>query len=221
LISSLKRRDVLAGGALCLAAAPAFAQQPAPAPPPAPAADLGKAVRVNMQTGEGLIVIDLYVDKAPITTANFLRLVDQRRLDKTTFYRASRTEGAPQTGVIQGGVVFDPARPVRPIAHEPTSKTGILHKDGTISMGRLAPGTATSDFFITVGDSAYLDADLNAPGDNLGYAAFGRVVEGMDVVKKILALPTNGKATNPAMQGQMLSPPVPIVTTRRAPVPAG
>lgn len=225
-MNPVKRRDLLSA-AFALAATSALAQQPlgppqvlAPPPPPPPPLtpeEIGKTVKVDMVTREGPIVIELYVERAPITANNFLRLVDQKRFDGSTFYRASRTPGAPQFGVVQGGVVFDGNRPVRGIAHEPSSQTRILHRDGVISMGRLAPGTATSDFFICVGDASYLDADPSKPGDNLGYAAFGRVVEGMDVVRKILALPTDGRASNPAMQGQILSPPVPIVSAKRAP----
>ena len=102
-----------------------------------------------------------------------------------------------------------------PIKHEPTTQTGLHHVDGTLSLARFAPGSGQSDFSICVGDAAYLDADPTQPGDNLGFAAFGQVVEGMDVVKAILALPTNGPARNASMQGQILSPPVSILTMRR------
>jgi len=207
----IRRRDLLALAAAG-AAFPALAQT---GPAPAPA-----IVKVNLETGQGLIVIALYVDKAPITTANFLRYVDQKRYDGATFFRAARAPGPVDYGLIQGGVQNDPARVLKPIPQEPTTLTGIKHLDGVISIGRNAPGTATSDFFICVGDAPYMDADPAAPGDNLGFAAFGRVVEGMDVVHKIIRLPTPGKATNPVMQGQMLDPPVPILRARRAPVEA-
>ena len=88
--------------------------------------------------------------------------------------------------------------------------------DGTLSLARFAPGTGRADFTILVGDSPGMDANPSQPGDNQGFAAFGRVVQGMDVVHAILALPTNGVARNPVMQGQILSPPVAIVTMRRA-----
>jgi peptidyl-prolyl cis-trans isomerase A (cyclophilin A) len=104
-----------------------------------------------------------------------------------------------------------------PIAHESTLKTGLSHKDGTISLGRRAPGTANSEFFICVGDQTYLDADPTAKGDNLGFAAFGHVVDGMDHVHTILGLPTSPTAGVGVMRGQMLSPTVPILTARRAP----
>jgi len=210
----MHRRDLLAV-ALTLVAAPALAQT-APTVSAAPAAP--KTVRVNVETGQGVIVIELYVEQAPITTANFLRYVDQKRYDGATFFRASRSPGPVDYGLIQGGLQGDPARVLKPIAHEPTTQTGIKHTDGVVSIARNAPGTATSDFFICVGDAPYLDADPAAAGDNAGFAAFGKVVEGMDVVHKIINLPTPGVAVNPVMKGQILEPPVPILKARRAPV---
>ncbi len=213
----MHRRDLLAlAGALV--AAPALAQT-GPTTLPAPAASAApRTVRVNVETGQGVIVIELYVDQAPITTANFLRYVDQKRYDGATFFRASRSPGPVDYGLIQGGLQGDPARVLKPIAHEPTTQTGIKHTDGVVSIARNAPGTATSDFFICVGDAPYLDADPAAPGDNAGFAAFGKVVEGMDVVHRIINLPTPGVAVNPVMKGQILEPPVPILKARRAPV---
>jgi peptidyl-prolyl cis-trans isomerase A (cyclophilin A) len=111
--------------------------------------------------------------------------------------------------------VKDPAKLFPPIAHESTLATGLKHLDGTLSMARFAPGTAAADFSICCGDAPYLDADPTLPGDNLGYAAFGQVIEGMDVARAILAMPTTGVALNPAMQGQILDPPVKIVSARR------
>lgn len=213
----MHRRDLLAV-ALTLVAAPALAQT-GPTTLPAPAASAApRTVRVNVETGQGVIVIELYVDQAPITTANFLRYVDQKRYDGATFFRASRSPGPVDYGLIQGGLQGDPARVLKPIPHEPTTQTGIKHTDGVVSIARNAPGTATSDFFICVGDAPYLDADPAAPGDNAGFAAFGKVVEGMDVVHRIINLPTPGVAVNPVMKGQILEPPVPILKARRAPV---
>lgn len=208
----MHRRDLIAI-ALTLVAAPALAQGPQATGPTAPA-----TVRVDLETGQGVIVIELYVDKAPITTANFLRYVDQKRYDGATFFRASRSPGPVDYGLIQGGLQGDPARVLKPIAHEPTTQTGIKHTDGVVSIARNAPGTATSDFFICVGDAPYLDADPAAPGDNAGFAAFGKVVEGMDVVHRIINLPTPGVAVNPVMKGQILEPAVPILKARRVPV---
>ena len=212
----MHRRDLLAlAGAFV--AAPALAQTLQTALKPALALVSPKTVRVDVVTGQGVIVIELHVDKAPITTANFLRYVDQKRYDGATFFRASRAPGPVDYGLIQGGLQGDPAKVMKPIAHEPTTQTGIKHTDGVVSIARNAPGTATSDFFICVGDAPYLDADPAAPGDNAGFAAFGKVVEGMDVVRKIINLPTPGVAVNPVMKGQILEPPVPILSARRAP----
>lgn len=221
----MKRRDLIVGMAV-LAATPALAQQaPAPAaqPPaaaPAPAGDLPPvpegATRIVIHAKPGDIIADLYGDKAPITVANFLRYVDQKRFDGITFYRASHPDNVLDYGVIQGGLNGNAAKMLKPIAHEPTTKTGLKHLDGMLSMGRLAPGTATADFFICIGDSAYLDANPEQPGDNLGFAAFGRVVKGMDLVKQILVMPRSPTRGEGAMKGQLLDPPVPISSIRRA-----
>ena len=197
----IKRRGLL-GAVAGLIAGPVFAQ--APLKP-----------RVAIRTAAGLVVVELEPAKAPITAGNFLRYVDSGRFDASSLYRASRSPGAPKTGLIEGGLQNDPARLLPPIAHESTTMTGLAHHDGTLSMARYAPGTATADFFICVGPAAYLDARPGQPGDNAGFAAFGAVVEGMDVVRAILALPTDGPARNPVMQGQMLNPPVAILDMRR------
>jgi peptidyl-prolyl cis-trans isomerase A (cyclophilin A) len=170
--------------------------------------------RVRLQTDKGVIVAELADDRAPITVANFLRYVDSGRMDGAVFYRASRAPGAPTVGLIEAGVK-DPAKLYPPVAHESTLATGLRHLDGTLSMARFAPGTATSDFSICCGDAPYLDAHPDLPGDNLGYAAFGQVTEGMDVARAILALPTTGPAANPAMQGEIIDPPVTILSARR------
>jgi peptidyl-prolyl cis-trans isomerase A (cyclophilin A) len=199
-------------------AAPAGAQLGAPAPatsvasPPAEAPKY-RTVRVSLQTDAGPIVLELEEERAPATVANFLRYVDKKRLDGTSFYRATRI--APGYGLIQGGARNDPKRLFPPVAHEPTSKTGLTHADGTISMARANPGSATGDFFITIGTMPVMDADPAKPGDNVGYAAFGRVVEGMDVVRKILEAPTSPTEGEGVMKGQMLAPKITIVQARR------
>jgi peptidyl-prolyl cis-trans isomerase A (cyclophilin A) len=194
--------------ALALFAAPALAQAPAPAPvPPAPA-----TVQVVLTTEIGRIVVAIETARAPVTAANFLRYVDGRRLDGVEFYRAMKT--APEAGLIQGGV-RDARRLFPPIAHEPTSQTGLSHVDGALSVPRLAPGTAQGDFTIMVGNQPYLDAQPGSAGDGLGYAVFGRVVEGMDVVRRILQAPTSATEGEGVMRGQMLDPRIRIVTARR------
>jgi peptidyl-prolyl cis-trans isomerase A (cyclophilin A) len=197
------KRAVIAGLA-SLPAARVAAQAVAPARP-----------RVVLNTGDGPIVLELATDKAPITGANFLRYVDNHRLDGARFYRAMKIAPDPLNGLIQGGLGGLPAHLYPPIAHESTTQTGLRHTDGAISLAREAPGTATVEFFICVGDIPALDADPSAPGDNLGFAAFGKVVDGMDVVRKILLAPTSPTEGEGVMRGQMLDPTVPIATARR------
>lgn len=175
---------------------------------PATAAD---AARVRMETSEGVILIEVDTRRAPITAANFLRYVDLGLFDGKTFYRAARNKTAPTQGLIQGGINKHVVGAPPPIAHEPTSKTGLRHGNGTLSMARNAPGTAMGDFFITVGPAAYLDARDGNPG----YAAFGRVVSGMAVVSKILAKPTWPGGRSKTTMGQFIKEPVRIVRARR------
>jgi len=177
----------------------------APAPQPVP-----DVARVRIETAIGAIVVELDGRHAPITTANFLAYVDQHRFDGTSFYRAARTEGAEDRGFVQGGIRRDYRRMLAPIAHEPTSATGLRHRAGTISMARGETG-AMGNFFITTAAMPSMDAH----GREQGYAAFGHVVEGMDVVRRILAAPTDPRAGSGAMRGQMLAQPVPIVRATR------
>ena len=197
-----------------LGAVSVSAQDVASPPPPAAPA----TVSIVMTTSEGPITLALEKARAPLTTANFLRYVDQKRLDGVTFYRAMRL-GA-DSGLIQGGPQGDAKRLLPPVKHEPTSLTGLSHGDATISMARFAPGSATGDFFITVGPIPSLDANPAGTGDTAGFAAFGHVVAGMDVVKRILAAPTSATAGAGVMKGQMLAPMVTIKSARRVPAPA-
>ena len=174
----------------------------------------GPKPRVKITTDRGAFTVELEAEKAPITSTNFLRYVDAGKYDGGTFYRASREPGAPQNGVIVGGMALK-AHPFPPIAHESTQTTGLRHGTGTISLGRFAPGTATVDFFICASPQPYLDAHPKAKGDNLGYAAFGQVVQGMATVRRILALPTNAKSPFPEQRGQWLTKPVVIVSMKR------
>jgi peptidyl-prolyl cis-trans isomerase A (cyclophilin A) len=201
----MRRRGFLAT-AVALAAGRAFGQGTGAA---------AGVVRVQLVTGLGALVLELRGDKAPITTANFLRYVDQKVLDGAAFYRAAHYEGQPSNGLIQGGLYGHPERVLSPVAHESTTQTGLRHTDGVISMARYAPGSATSEFFICVGPNPSLDADPSAPGDNLGFAAFGRVVQGMDVVGKIWTAPTSPTKGEGVFKGQMLDPTIPIVRAAR------
>jgi peptidyl-prolyl cis-trans isomerase A (cyclophilin A) len=214
------RRDLLALAA-GLAALPALARaQAVPAPAasaPAPPATAFKTTPVALATPLGRIVIALEVERAPITSGNFLRYVDRRLYDGASFYRASRPKGstADDFGLVQGGLRNDPKKLLPPIAHESTLKTGLSHVNGTISMARNAPGSADGDWFICLGDQTYLDADPNDP-KQAGFAAFGHVIEGLDIVKQILVMPTDPNKGAGSMRGEMLKTPVPIVTARRA-----
>ncbi len=179
---------------------------------PAAAATTPDTTLVRITTNQGAIVVELDRKDAPLTTANFLRYVDQKRFDGTAFYRATKV--APGIGLVQGGVRGDPKRVLPPVAHEPTTTTGLAHGESTISMARTTPGSARGDFFITTGPLSSLDARPQDAGDNAGFAAFGHVTEGMDVVRHILDAPV-GDSGSGAMRGQMLVKPVTIVTVRR------
>jgi peptidyl-prolyl cis-trans isomerase A (cyclophilin A) len=190
-----------------------------------PGAALAADPFVRLHTPQGDIYLELFADKAPITVKNFLRYVDAKRFDGAVFFRASRPKGstADNYGIVEGGLQNAPGKLFPPIAHESTARTGLSHTDGTISMARNAPGTATADFTICVGDQTYLDADPKDPAKNPGYAAFGRVVSGMDVVRKILVMPADPTKGVGVMKGEILAHPVPILTARRvaaAEVPA-
>ncbi|MFT4076757.1 MAG: peptidylprolyl isomerase [Asticcacaulis sp.] len=174
-----------AGALLAGCSKPADPPKPAATPAPKYLPDTGldvppDTVRVAIETSEGEIVLELDGKHAPQTTANFLHYVDTQKLDNGTFYRAIR---AGDAGFIQ----FNSGdRTYPPIPHEPTSQTGLSHTDGAVSTARYAVGTASNEFTICIGDMTYLDAGGTATPDKQGYAVFGHVVSGMDVVKHIL-----------------------------------
>jgi len=154
--------------------------------------------KVLIRTDFGDIMVEIYESQAPVTSANFLRYVDAGLFKGDSFYRVVRLDNQPNNAVkievIQGGLEFSKdKKPFPPIPHETTDKTGILHKDGTISMARLAPGSADSEFFICVGDQPELDFGGKRNPDGQGFAAFGRVIEGQDVVRKIQEQPDEGQ----------------------------
>ena len=196
-----------------------------PAPRTAAPAQLPDIVRVGMTTELGAITLDLDAKRAPVTVRNFIRYVEQRRFDGIVFYRVMRLSwGQQPNGLIQTGTRGDPRRELPPIAHEPTSQTGVLHKAGAISMARWAPGTAKGDFSILLSDMPGLDADPASTNPELqaGFAAFGTVASGMDVVRRIWDQPLSATAGEGVMKGQMLERPVRVLTVRRVamPVPA-
>lgn len=216
-------RRTLIALAATLFAAPALAQDPAPAPSEAtaPAAPPKPNPKVKIETALGDVVIELYADKAPITVRNYLRYVDRGLYNGATFYRASKPKdyAGDDYGLVQGGLQNDPKKVLPPIPHESTIKTGLTHgKDGVISMGRHAPGTAQADWSIMLGDMSYLDANPKDPKGNPGFAAFGQVVEGLEVIRKIIVMPTDPNKGEGAMKGEMLIKPVKIIRiTRVAP----
>lgn len=183
-------------------------QSPSEAVAPAPAEDL---VRVALDTSAGRIVLALDRARAPVTTANFLHYVETGKLDGESFYRAMPYAGGG--GLIQGGITSDARKLADPIAHESTSETGLNHVAGTISLANAGPGTAQSDFFILTTDIP----GFNASAGNPGFAAFGRVVEGMDVVEAIFASPVSPTKGEGPMKGQMLETPVKILDAERLP----
>ena len=172
------------------------------------------SVTVVLETSLGPVTIALETGRAPVTAGNFLRYVDEKRLDGTSFYRAMvlGPEGTV-AGLVQGGTRSDPKRILPPIAFEPTSATGLTHTHGALSMAMLAPGGADGDFFIVIEDQTGFDANP-ATGDP-GYAAFGYVTGGMDIVTQILAAPRDAEAGEGVLKGQMLAAPVTILSARR------
>lgn len=203
----MRRPIILSAALLALLPAAVIAQTAPPATAPTPAG----IVNVTVTTSLGPIVIAIDKEHAPITAANFLKYVDQKRLDGVNFYRAVKIQ--PGYGFVQFGAANDPKRALPPIPHEPTSKTGLSHKDGAISMAMGRPGTATGDFFIIVGDLSTMDATTTDPG----YAVFGRVVSGMDIIHRIMDAPTSPTRGEGVMKGQMLEPQIKVQSARRSP----
>ena len=189
-------------------ASPAAAQDAAPPADPS-------LPRVAIHTTSGDFTVAVEVTKAPITAANFLRYVDEKRLDGVKFYRIVKV--ADHFGFVQFGVDNEPKRVLPPIKHEPTTLTGLKHYDGTLSVARFTPGSARGDFTISVGDQFGLDADPTKPGDNLGYATFARVTDGMDTVLKIFDAPVSPtKTQRGSFKGEVPETPVTVITARRA-----
>lgn len=214
MIHGMNRRFVLFALPFAFALAPAAAQAPNRVPPSLP-----DIVRVALTTEKGVITVELDAKRAPVTAANFLRYVDRRRFDGISFYRAMHLAWGDQpNGLIQAGQ-RDPRLRGAAIAHEPTSTTGLLHKAGALSMARNAPGTAVADFSILLSDMPGLDADPKStdPEARAGYAVFGYVVSGMDVVRRIWDAPRSATLGEGVMKGQMLAPPVRVLTARRVP----
>jgi len=196
---------ILIAALLVVASAPALAQQ-TPADLTGTPVATSDIVPVAIDTSRGRIVIGLDRLHAPVTTANFLTYVDTHKYDGETFYRAMPYGNGG--GLIQGGISSDARKLNKPIAFESTDKTGLSNTAGAIAMAAAAPGKAQADFFIMTTDISGFDGPD-------GYAAFGRVIEGMDVVKAIFASPVSPTKGDGALKGQMLDPPVKILKVAR------
>jgi peptidyl-prolyl cis-trans isomerase A (cyclophilin A) len=164
-----------------------------------------KIVRVTIRTELGNIEVELYPDKAPVTVANFLRYLDNKSYTDSVFHRTVTMDNQPdkkvKIEVIQGG--RDPKSKEKdfpPIKLERTNKSGIKHVDGAISMARDGADTATSDFFICIGAQPELDFAGKRNPDGQGFAAFGKVTKGMDVVRRIQKAPAKGQTLTPAIK---------------------
>ena len=184
-----------------------------------PVSGQAKPTRVLVQTELGNIVIEVDAAKAPGTTANFLKYVEAGHYNGGTFHRTVKMDNQPQSDVkievIQAGVNQEVAKSgFPPIPIERTSVTGILHKDGVVSMARGEPDSATSGWFICINDQPSLDFGGKRNPDGQGFAAFGRVVSGMDVVRKIQMAPSSADRQTNA-EAQRLTPPIKILKVAR------
>jgi peptidyl-prolyl cis-trans isomerase A (cyclophilin A) len=215
--------------ALALAAQPTsvppqVTQLPPATLPPVPASvtpvvEADTRPYVALATDLGTITVRIENKRAPITAGNFLRYVDAKRMDGFKFYRSTKSWG-PANQLVQAGNRGDARKNFPPIAHEPTKTSGLTNCKGALSMARLNPGDATSDFFLLLSDIKGFDSD--APGgDGAGFAVFGEIVAGADIAEAIFNAPISPTAGEGVMVGQMLDPQVTIKTARRVSAPVG
>ena len=201
----LPRRTILAGGAACLA-------WPAYATP--------ERVRIRLDLDAGRVELDLFTRQAPISAADFLRYVDARAYDGgaiTRVVRADNDHGKTRIDVVQGGIRQDAAK-LPPVAHETTRRTGLRHGDGTLSMPRDTPGTGSgAEFFICIGPQPSLDFGGGRNPDGQGFAAFGQVVSGMQLVRAVWRMDAGGPSPDAYTAGQMLRHPARILAAARLP----
>ncbi len=180
----------------------------------APSAAAAAGSGVTLVTPYGPILIALDPAHAPLSAAAFLACVTAHAYDGGSFTRVVRPDndhGHPIISVVQGAA--RPGVKAPAVAHEPTSQTGLRHRDGTISLPRDAVGTATgAEFFICVGDQPALDHGARRNPDGQGFAAFGQVTRGMDIVRRIWGQAATGTSPDAYTAGQMLKPPVPIIS---------
>ena len=187
-----------------------------------------RTVRVVLETALGEVEVALYPERAPLSAAQFLRYVDGGHYDGAAFYRATHTASGDAHDVVQGGLRSLPLLtgsegsaeaelPFPPVAHETTGATGMSNERGVLSYARNGPGTANSEFFFNLGNNRVLDTGAGDPGrDDFGYATFGRVLRGLEVLDAIHRLPTDAPASNEVVQGQILNEPVKILRVRRS-----
>ncbi len=183
---------------------------------------LDDTILVTLETGRGEVEVALYPNRAPLSVAKFLSHVDAGDYDGASFYRATKIEGRSRIGVVQGGLAADamsgPSEGVvdrygdyGSVAHETTTQTGISNERGTLAYARFEPGTAGTEFFFNIDDNPGLDSGYTQHGrDGFGYATFGRVVRGQQVLDEIRQLPAEGKSSIEWIQGQLLTEPVVI-----------
>lgn len=170
-----------------------------------------KYPHVLMETKLGDIEVELYPDKAPATVAAFLSYVDSGYYKNSSFYRVLKADELPNpnnSGIIQGGIwQSNPSlkSQLTGIKHEPTTRSGLTHQSGTISLARTTPGSASSEFFICIGDQSPLDAGRRGTEDGLGMAAFGKVVKGMPIVRKIQEQKSHGDQFDEAIEIRSIS----------------
>ena len=173
---------------------------------------------VVLSTELGDIEVEVYVERAPQSSMSFLDFVDAGLYEGATFYRTVMPEndkGSPPISVIQGGLA-DESNSMPPVPHETTQDSGVLHTDGVISLARAAPGEANAAaFFICIGDQPGLDYGGKRNPDGLGFAAFGKVVGGMDVVHAIHRREATGPSDSDYTKGQMITEPVVISSAAR------
>lgn len=159
---------------------------------------------VEIQTPKGNITVELYLDKAPVTAGNFLKLVKDNVLDGGSFYRTVRSlnDANPiKISVLQGGVQGRDSLPgVNSIIHETTKLTGIKHLNGVISMARTTPGSAKTEFFICIGDQPELDFGGRRNPDGQGFAAFGKVIQGMNLAEQFWQASAMGQKIDPPVR---------------------
>jgi peptidyl-prolyl cis-trans isomerase A (cyclophilin A) len=193
---------------------------------PSSAADTSPqpGTRVLLDTEAGAIEVEVFIDRAPLSACDFLAYVDAGLYEGAAFYRVVRYDndrGTPKIEVVQGGLL-DETKQRPPVAHETTQMTGLKHVDGALSLARGAVGTGGAGaFFIVIGDQPGLDYGAKRNADGQGFAVFGKVIRGMDVVRRVHGMPADASSDDAYTKGQMLTRPVRFLkATRQGPLPS-